>query len=329
MATDADGTLSERAAQRSKPQWQWALTGVKNTLAFLLSLSQAWLALLRREFYLIWRFIRYDVPSTIIPGLLFTLVSWKTQPQHDAAGLVLALGRAIVYFVLYIYLFTLSNQIVGVAEDRINKPDRPLVRGECTRSGALLRWIIAAAAFLVVAWFWNVFIWAVLWLAMSIIHNFGKAGHFWLTKNIIMGLGILAELAPAWQLVHPLAESTWIWVLFLSVAVFMLIPLQDLRDMKGDQVLGRRTFPLFFGAWPTRWWVGSCSLALSLAIYPLLLCLHALGWQSALWAVVVSGLSLVMAWRVLFLRTARADHQTYMLLCWLYCLLVGGALLSL
>ena len=70
--------------------WQWALTGVKNTLAFLLSLSQAWLALLRRELYLLWRFIRYDVPSTIIPGLLFMLASWKIQPQHDAVGLVLA-----------------------------------------------------------------------------------------------------------------------------------------------------------------------------------------------------------------------------------------------
>src|SRR5689334_4124201 len=79
------------------------------------------------ELSLAWKFIRYDIATTIMPASLFVLAAWRTQPSIE--GIFFSLAKGILYFWLYVYMFTLANQIIGIAEDLVNKPDRPLARG--------------------------------------------------------------------------------------------------------------------------------------------------------------------------------------------------------
>src|SRR5689334_15649237 len=93
------------------------------------------LLLVLNEPRLVWNFIRYDISTTIAPNLLFMFAAWRSS-GGSVEQLASGLGRGALFFLLYVLTFCLSNQFMGVEEDRINKPDRPLVRGDTTVLGA-------------------------------------------------------------------------------------------------------------------------------------------------------------------------------------------------
>lgn|GEM_PF-3715434 len=74
------------------------------------------------------------------------------------------IGLSLVHFSFYIYNFCLANQIVGVEEDGINKPDREVPSGRLSIQGAWLRWTCAMFAFPLVAFLINpeLVVWAIL-----------------------------------------------------------------------------------------------------------------------------------------------------------------------
>jgi len=41
--------------------------------------SFRWLSIIRSEIILHWRFNRYDISATVIPGLLFLLAAWHSD----------------------------------------------------------------------------------------------------------------------------------------------------------------------------------------------------------------------------------------------------------
>src|SRR6218665_4197528 len=92
------------------------------------------LGLLLLEPRLIWNFIRYDLSTTLVPNLLFLLAAWQSV-DGSLLQLASALSQGAVFFLLYVLTFCLSNQLNGIEEDRINKPDRPLVRGDVSVAG--------------------------------------------------------------------------------------------------------------------------------------------------------------------------------------------------
>src|SRR5260221_14441909 len=87
----------------------------------------------RFELWVIWKVIVRDIPAALLPILLFSLGAW-----HYAGGslteVVFILARSSLYAFMYTWTFCLSNQIAGIEEDRINKPDRPLASGAITYS---------------------------------------------------------------------------------------------------------------------------------------------------------------------------------------------------
>ena len=179
--------------------------------------------------------------------------------------------HGLVYMALYSYTFDLSNQLMGIAEDQMGKPDRPLVRGLCTPRGAWKRWIAAALLFLLLGWLWGVWLWAAIWVLLGSWHNFLGGAKHWVGKNLLNGLGTIAQLAPMWQLSAPLTTSAWIWIMTIAIANFVLIPLQDLRDLTGDHVNGRRTFPIVFGETVTRIYLAVGFLLLPLVVFRVLI----------------------------------------------------------
>ncbi len=184
------------------------------------------------ELRLSWAFIAGDLSSAVVPPLLFSLVAWKVDGAVWG-HLPAVLARSLLYFWLYIYTFCLANQLAGIEEDRTNKPHRPLVTGMVTPEAARLRLYVTMALFLLVGAGLGVLVYAALWLLVIVVHNLANLSRHWVVKNSCMSVGIIVQLGAAWQLITPLTEEAWRWILFPAVVILPLVSLQDLRDMAG------------------------------------------------------------------------------------------------
>jgi 4-hydroxybenzoate polyprenyltransferase len=279
----------------------------------------AWPRFVLRELRVSWRFIGGDMSSAVVPALLF-LVAASGHQGLGAGELLGALGRGVLYFWLFAYAFGLSNQLVGLEEDRLNKPHRPLVRGEVSVRGTRWRWLACMTLLSLAGWAFGVWPWALLWQLITVVHNEGGGARRWWAKNLLIALGVVTQLAAAWELVGPLTAQAWRWIGVLAGVVFLLVSLQDLRDLEGDRASGRKTFPLVFGERPTRYMLATFFGLLPLVIHEVLM--KPLGLTPAV-VVCDVGLALVsgvIAVRVVGWRTPRADHQTYLLFTYWYCL---------
>jgi 4-hydroxybenzoate polyprenyltransferase len=287
---------------------------------------------LAAEIYLSWQFIRYDFSSTIMPASLFMIAALSTQPFTWPTSLpstLLVVLKGLLFFWLNIYAFNLSNQITGLEEDRINKPDRPLPQGLTSVRGARIRWYMVMAVLPLVGWLFGVLEWALMWQVVLTLHNFGGWGRHWLTKNLCMSLGVFAQLAGAWQVVMPITPMAWRWILLLSIVIFPLVSLQDLRDIKGDLQAGRRTFPIVFGIRPTRWYLFVSFLILPLAVW--MAVMEPLGFTvyTFICSILLTTISFAIAARVVMTSGQEADHDTYMYLTYWYCFALASAIILL
>ncbi|MCY1083477.1 UbiA family prenyltransferase [Archangium lansingense] len=279
----------------------------------------AWPRLMMRELWVSWRFIGGDVSSAVIPPLLF-LVAASGHEGLGALEVAWGLCRGLLYFWLFTYAFNLSNQLVGVEEDRVNKPHRPLVRGEVTVKGTRRRWWVSMALLSLVGWGFGVWEWALLWQVLLVVHNEAGAAKHWWAKNLLIALGVVTQLAAAWQLVGPLTAETWRWIAVLASVVFLLVSLQDLRDLEGDRASGRKTFPLVFGEKRTRYVLGTLFGVLPLIIHEALMKPQGLTPVVAACDAGLALVSWVIAVRVVGWRTKQEDHRTYLLFTYWYCL---------
>ncbi|MDI1442686.1 UbiA family prenyltransferase [Polyangium sp. 6x1] len=281
-----------------------------------------------RELSLFWSFVAGDLSSAVVPAFLFTLAAWKAAGA-DRARLPGVIARSLLYFALYIYAFCLANQATGLEEDRRNKPHRPLVAGLVSVRGAWLRWGAVMALFTLAGAWLGVIEYALGWQLIILVHNVVLGARHWVVKNLCMSLGILVQLAAAWQMVTPLSPLAWRWILLPAAAIFPLVSVQDLRDMTGDRAAGRLTFPLVFGERATRILLAVCFGLLPIAVHVALM--QPVGARGLAWAsdAVLGAASLTIGIRVAFCRTPKEDHITYLLFTGWYCLLLTTAVVVL
>ncbi|MFI6362307.1 UbiA family prenyltransferase [Nocardia sp. NPDC050630] len=280
---------------------------------------------LLRELNICWSFSAGDLTATVVPATTFAVAAWMST-RAGIASLPLVLAECLVYFWLYIYTFNLSNQLTGIEEDRRNKPHRPLVVGLVTPQGAKWRLVWVTAAFLALGAALQVLAWTVLWIAAWAFHNhLGGARALW-GKNAAMVAGTIAQLAAAWQIVTPLTPAAWTWIAAIAIPLSVLVSLQDLRDIDGDLAVGRRTAAVVFGEVACRRF-----FAAAFVIYPI--AMHFLVYRNAATVTALIGaaaalLSFVIAYRVLRWRDRRADHTTYLLYTYWYCLTLASAVFA-
>jgi 4-hydroxybenzoate polyprenyltransferase len=282
---------------------------------------------LLQEFYLSYRFVWRDLSATVIPNLILTVAALKFKEVSRLPEIVTALARTILYFWLYIYGFCLANQIAGVEEDRINKPDRPLSAGLVTYRGAQQRWVVVMILFAFVGWYYGILKWAILWQACIILHNFYNWSKHWFTKNgVIMPVGLVALMAPAWELVTPLTPVMWRWIIILAIVVGVTINLQDLRDMPGDRLMGRKTLPLTLGEKNARIALCVSFLLLAVAIHFGLMMPAGHTWKVLLCDLFLAAMDVTIAVRIIMSKSSRMDHKTYMMYTYWYCCVMGSAI---
>ncbi len=279
-----------------------------------------------REARICWSFTRRDLSATVIPATTFAVAAWAHAGHHPLL-LPVVVAKCLVYFWLYIYTFNLSNQLTGIEEDRLNKPERPLVTGLVTPRGAWWRLAIVTALFIAAGAALGVLWWTLLWIAAWVFHDhLGGARRFW-GKNAAMVAGTIAQLAAAWQIVTPLSRPAWTWILAIAVPLGVLVSLQDLRDVRGDIAIGRRTAVTVFGDRTCRYLFAGAFALYPFGLYALLY-RHS-GWPAMALGGVCAAVAFSIAYRVVAMRGPRADHTTYMLYTYWYCLTLASAIAAL
>jgi 4-hydroxybenzoate polyprenyltransferase len=272
------------------------------------------------EIRLNWSFIRRDLLVSLVPGALFGTTALLNHPVDSGLELAIVGLKEMIYCWLCITTFCLSSQLVGIEEDRLNKPDRPLVVGQVTPDGARIRWIMGMIALTSFAYATGTLLWALIWQIGCLIYDYCGGSKHWYLKTFLGGIGVTSEVGAAWQLVEPTVPMlVWRWIGVIGLYLITLMAVQDLRDMAGDRAVGRRTMPLVFGETCSRWviaigywgfpWIVHYGLMVPAGLTP-----GVIGWDLFL-----AGFSVTIGVRTLISRSPRSDHHTYvgftLLLC--------------
>ena len=276
------------------------------------------------EASIVWQLIYKDLPASVGIGVMWSIVAWRSSAGALSALPLVAL-KSLLYFVVYVLPHCIANQINGVEEDRVNKPWRVLPSGQLSMRQMWTRLFVSFAVFLAVGLWLGVFLWALAWSVVVVLNNFGKATHRWYVKDLWMGVGMFVLMSPAWQIVAPISSQGMLWSAVLSVAVFVLVPMQDLRDMSGDRVCGRVTFPLAFGEVVARGFL-ACFFLVIPALFFAMMARAAWTPGSLLFWLALSAWAWVLAHRVWFRRSTTHDHLTYQAFCWWFVGWEGAAL---
>lgn len=265
-----------------------------------------------------WRVTVGDWPTTVIPYLCIGGSAFLVG-MFPLRELPILLLKMLVYGFLYVYAFTTVNQLICVEEDRANKPHRPLAMGLVTRQW-MARRAAATHVLFVAAGFLFGAPWPTLtWLAMIHLHNFRGIYLHWFFKNVIfITVGAAVEITATWEIISPHVALPWVWISVNSLLVGIGCNNQDIRDVAGDRLAGRRTMPIIWGEKKARIFIAAFLLAVPLIQYvaqpwpcPGVYLKATLGIPGAvIW---------VSATRYLIFQNPRSDHWSYQIYCFWWC----------
>ncbi|KAA1466785.1 hypothetical protein DENSPDRAFT_926134 [Dentipellis sp. KUC8613] len=258
-----------------------------------------------------------DWSTTLIPGSLFVFSALRGLPLTEAIRNYVLL---VLWLSLFVYFFTLSNQITGVEEDKVNKPDRPIPSGKVSMAGAQLRWLIIASAFVGSAAFEPTLLPAIIcWVATTASLVLTPVGGNWFWKNTVsMTTGTWALFQGTWRVVAPMTPKIETYIYAVAVWTGLNMQIQDLRDIKGDRAIGRTTLPVIVGDRTSR-------VIMSFVFIPAAFYVLHVSRLLQLAPVTLSILHLALLYRVLRMGGPRYDHKTYMFFTYIFCAVIALA----
>lgn len=162
--------------------------------------------------------------------------------------------------------------------------------------------------------------WVLLWGSSTVVINvWCPPRHYFWCKTLCMAAGVGSQLAQAWQLVTPIDRVGRQWILFMAIAYPPPLIFEDIRDMAGDEVAGRRTLALLLGDLPIRVWFAAIMTVMPWLAHVLLsLPTAAERWRILLCSSLVTMVCWTTVIRSLALRTVNADRITYQLFIFSY-----------
>eukprot|EP00803_Ostreobium_quekettii_P007748 evm.model.scf_1668.3 EVM.evm.TU.scf_1668.3 scf_1668:11792-13150(+) len=190
-----------------------------------------------------WGILRSDFSSGVYPGWIFTAAAFMHAGAVDSA----VLAGSLVYFTLYLYQFCMPNQLMGLQEDKINKPWRPLPSRQMTIRGGWVRYGIAMLSFGALGQALGVLPETLMWQTSSFVHNVVGGQRHYLYRSFNIMVGVYAQLAAAWGMVTVISPIVWRWIWATALVSFVYSNIQDLRDVQGDIPMNRCTMPIAFG----------------------------------------------------------------------------------
>jgi geranylgeranylglycerol-phosphate geranylgeranyltransferase len=204
-----------------------------------------------------------------------------------------------------------SNDIADLAEDRINKPDRPLPSGLVAKETAVLMAaglaVTALAISLVVGWLAAVAAGSVLTLLM--LYNLRLkavpiAGNALVA--VLAGCALSTGAVAAYGLNSAALQATLGPAMLLVWFIFGREALKTVEDVHGDNAAGKHTLALAWGAERTARWLllpAACTCLIALWLWLVQ------GYSSMFLALVLAGVTLPLCYSALHLWSNAAPQR--------------------
>ncbi|MEL6943689.1 MAG: UbiA family prenyltransferase [Bacteroidota bacterium] len=288
---------------------------------------------LQFETKLFWLFARRDVATTILPASTFMLITIYVNGHTWDVRTICNLLLGVFYFTLYIYPFNILNQLYGIEEDKIDKPDRPLVQGLVSINEGFFRYRLLTLGFILLGFFLGVGLWSCLWVFIVYQYNANGWDKHWFTKNVIcMGLGTFAQLGAAWAIIHHHTFESYLVISTVAIWVSFTACTQDFRDILGDEQTDRKTLPIAFGSNLSRILMGGIWIILALIIgYTYLL--YEGSYQNRVYVLIAASILIIVhlsiGVRLIAFRKTMDDRITYLMYSYLYGLMLLSSALIL
>jgi len=223
------------------------------------------LSLLSKHATTLFYFTKSDIKTTVIPVTMFATFASPIQSKSD-------LLQVICWVWLHLLQFDLSNQCIGVEEDKLNKPDRPIPSGRISLENAWrLRWALIPICVAYSALYSTPLVLTSLGIALlTIVYNeLGvHAGH-WMGRNLSIALDYgLFELGATYVggVNKGTVDTSGLYAVLISISILATTyHVQDFKDHDGDRAIGRKTFPIVHPVL-SRWQIFIAMMLWSLAV---------------------------------------------------------------
>jgi 4-hydroxybenzoate polyprenyltransferase len=281
-----------------------------------------------RELDVSWRFIRSDFTTAVVPATVFALAAAVRRPEllTSPSAILSDVLLAVLHSILFLYVHCVSNQLVGIEEDKLSKPFRPLACGKITVAGGWARLISGHILFLLAAAPHGAVKLALMWQLTGTVLHQGGAHTNGLVKNFAVAVGSYVQLGSAWKIASGgvLPPGVEFWMARLGWFFCILLPTQDFRDLEADTLVGRQTIPMLVSEWNCRVLMSVLHVVMPFVIH--LCLLRGPGLLHLVLVVPVYVLLWANAWHIVSRRTRRDDKVSYkVLVAWYgYMLLAAG-----
>ncbi len=170
-----------------------------------------------------------------------------TSPHINILTLIILYFTALL---AEIYLFTL-NDICNIAEDRINRPDAPLIRGEISLLEAKLITIISLLSGLIIivlAYVYDLLnMFSLIVYIVAIV--LGTLYNIKLKKVCLLG-NVLTSLTTSLSFLYGMENISMIPLLLFIVSFIACLGREIIKtiiDIEGDRIAGLSTLPIKYG----------------------------------------------------------------------------------
>ncbi|KAF7355634.1 Integral membrane protein [Mycena sanguinolenta] len=180
-----------------------------------------------------------------------------------AVAMVLAGPTDIIAFVLgffwlelHLLTFEIKNQITGLEEDRLSKPNRPIVSGRLSVVAAQRLYLFVAVLSLTWSVFHGVLLCSFVYMLAIYCYNECGMARNWFLKSF---LGSIGYVCYCWGTTiifdhgKPLSNISLVAVVTSGLLHTTTGHAQDFRDRLGDAAMGRKTLPLLLPPRVARW----------------------------------------------------------------------------
>ena len=145
------------------------------------------------------------------------------------------------------------NDYIGISEDRINAPDRPMVSGELNPFYAVLLSSVLMLSAVLITWFFlepYAIIPLILGIALNFIYEYAKGYGIW--GNIIFGImisicAIYSFLAAGKFDSSIFSFSTLLLIIYISLLNGLMTLYTYFKDYEGDKQVGKKTLIVKLG----------------------------------------------------------------------------------
>ncbi|KAL1702258.1 UbiA prenyltransferase family [Schizophyllum commune] len=203
--------------------------------------------------YTLYLFNKTDISTTVLPMLTFGYA--LAGPRSGAAFL-----RGFLWMELHLIAFEAITLIlpktVGLEEDRISKPFRPIVSGRISLEAAHRLHVTLVILSLIMSAIYGGLTPSIIHLIAISSYNQGGLARFWALKSPV---GALGYTCLCWGVTlmfedgNPLSPTAQLAFL-LQFSIFSTTGhTQDFRDRAGDAAIGRKTLAIVLPQTLARW----------------------------------------------------------------------------